>query len=64
MPKPIYDDEECPLCDGKGTADPNCPSCNGVGRIRIYAGEWGDCPDCLNEPCEMCGGRRQQRRRF
>jgi DnaJ-class molecular chaperone len=64
MPKPIYPEEECPLCDGKGTKDPECVTCMGKGRIKVHD-EWMDCPDCENEPCDMCGGYlRHLRRRF
>jgi hypothetical protein len=63
MVKALYETEECPMCDGKGTALPDCEECGGHGRVDV-AGEWEDCPDCQNLPCEMCGGRRNKRRRF
>jgi hypothetical protein len=63
MPKPIYPEEECPLCDGKGTAVPDCEECDGKGWVLID-GVRDDCPECLNLPCDMCGGRRLKRRRF
>jgi DnaJ-class molecular chaperone len=62
-PKALYSEEECPMCEGKGTQVPDCETCDGKGKVRIDS-MWEDCPDCLNQPCEMCGGRRIARRRF